>query len=104
MKFAFPQSELRLNESINYLNDLPCGSAGNALAAAASSAYRSCFNDYCAETFFCPQQAAFVGDRGTFASGHFRTARSRRRIRRAQSSNRKKARVAARPDTDQSLL
>src|SRR4029450_10079367 len=97
-------SDVCSSDLINYLNDLPCGSAGNALAAAPSSAYRAYFNDYFAENFFWSQQAAFVGDRRTFASGHFRTARPLRRIRRAQSPDRKKARVASRPDTDQSLL
>src|SRR5262245_45621221 len=39
-----------------------CESADGALAAAPGCAYRSSFNDDCAETLIRPQQTALVGD------------------------------------------
>src|SRR5262245_41960590 len=98
---------VRRPDSKNSINDpQQClvESRGNAIAGGTGCAYRSCFNDHCAETLVCPQQTSLVGDRRAFAPGYFRPPRPRRRIRRAQPSGRKEARVAARPHPDQSLF
>src|SRR5579875_443475 len=82
----------------------PCGRGRTALAAFRSCAYSCCFNEHCPEIVLRPQQAAFAGDRGAFARGHLRPARSCRGVRGAQSADREEAHLAAGSDADQSLL
>src|SRR5262245_35907082 len=81
-----------------------CESGGGALAAAAGCAYRSSFNDDCAETLIRPQQTALVGDRGAFPKRHFRPPRPCRGIRRTQSPGRKEAHLAARSHADKPVF
>ncbi len=60
--FCRPNSRHNGKNSINDPKQCLVESRGNALAGGTGCAYRSCFNDHCAETLFCPQQTALVGD------------------------------------------